>query len=272
MSDEGCFLDTTILAEALLKARQNRATARERIRDFKRSLLPVYAIKELQFGALKHYIWLHNKLVETRSLSHTIRAVHNAFHKPYQKGTAEEALQTGVETLVGSDFAAADTPEKTQAALADSVRLNIRRRINIAWRERRKLTTEVVDELSCYPEIAHFHNDDTGYIDNERRECDLSEECSLAFGFRLRRGELRKLASALRGSERREDQRRRKALVQLLDRRRRKIFGNDCCKALGDAYFALQCPTDCVILTSNAKDHSVLAGALGKKVHPYKPE
>ncbi|MGA3133429.1 MAG: hypothetical protein ABSD59_21760 [Terracidiphilus sp.] len=268
MNDEGCFLDTTLLAEALLKAQAKRLKARLKIREYKRSVLPVYAIKEFKAGALKNYIWLHNRIVDTQSLSRTIDAIHNAFHRPYLRGTAEEALEFATEMLVGSDLSKADTREKTQQALADSLRYHLRRQIDTAWRERRKLTTEVVDELSCYAEAAHSYNEGTHYIDSDRQECDLSDECCLVQKLRGRRGDLRKLIKAISGSSRFEDENRRKALNRLL-KRPIKSFGEKSCKALGDAYFALQCPKDCVILTSNAKDHQVLAGALKKKVVRY---
>jgi len=268
MTEIGCFLDTTVLAEALLKSADRRKRAREAIREYKRSLLPGYAIKEFKAGPLRYFIWLHNKLVDTRSFSQTIRAIHNAFRAPYLKGTAEEALEAAAEMLIGSNFSEADTRQKTQAAIADSLRLYIRRRIDIAWRERRRLSTEVFDELSCYPETAHSYNEWTGYIDNDRSNCDLSDECCLAPGFRQRRGDLHKLITAIKGLTRNEDKKRRSALHVLLERPP-KTFGNQVCRELGDAYFALQCPKDCEILTSNAKDHQILAGPLGKKVRKY---
>ena len=269
MNDKGCFLDTTVLAEALLKPQDKRKKARDKIREYQRSVLPVYAIKEFQFGPFRYFIWLHNKLVDTRSISRTIRTIHNSFHKPYLKGSMEEALEVGTEMLIGAEFSGANTREKTQVAIADSVRFHIRCRIDIAWRERRKFTTEVVDALSCYPEVAPSYNEETHYIDTERLECDLLDECCLAEGFRKRRSDLHKLIVAMKNLDRSEDKKRRAALYLLLERPK-KLFGDRSCKALGDAIFALQCPKDCVILTSNDKDHVVLAGALRKEVHKHR--
>ncbi len=268
MIDRGCFVDTTVLTEALLKTKERRRRARAKILEYNRSVLPVYAIKELKSGPLRGFVWLHNRLVDTRSFSRAVGAIHNLYRSPHLKGSAEEALQLCAEMLLGSSLSYADTKQKTQAAVADSFRLSLRRRIEIAWRERRKLTTEVIDELSCFAEIAPTYNEETAYIDNPRLQCDLSDECCLAADLRRRRGELRKILKALRGQERNEDQRRRAALNRLLKKPAR-IFGNKYCRGLGDAYFALQCPKDCAILTSNAKDHSPLAGALGREVHEF---
>jgi hypothetical protein len=271
MNYRSCFIDTTILAEALLKARENRSRARTAIRQYKRSVLPVYAIKEWQYGALKNFIWLHNKLADTRSFSRTIRAIHKNFRKPYMQGTLLEALELGAEMLIGSDLSQADTPQKTQLAMADSARLHIRRRIDAAWRERRKLTTEVFEELPCFPDNAHSFNEETKYIDSQRQNCDLQKECCLADGFRARRGDLHKLLTAIKDETRLEDKKRRTALHLLLKRPKpKKPFDDANCRALGDAYFALQCPQDCAILTSNFKDLERLGGALRKEAHQYK--
>jgi hypothetical protein len=267
--DRDCFVDTTVLAELLLKANANRRKARAKLREYNRSILPIYAIKELKAGPLKHYIWLHNRLVDLKSFSRTLRAIHNSFHRLYLKGTAEEALEMATQTLVGSNLASANTPQKTDAALADAYRLSIRRRIDLAWRERRKVTTDLADELPCYAEIAHEYNEQTGFIDDEHRRCELSDECSLAAGFRKRRGELRKLISAIKESDRPEDRRRRGCLYELLARPP-KTFDPENCLSLGDAYFALQCPKGCAILTSNYKDHILLGNALGKDVDEYR--
>jgi len=77
------------------------------------------------------------------------------------------------------------------------------------------------------------------------------------------------LLEVIMGSDRNEDVRRRAALHALKNTPRRQ-FDNKMCRKLGDAYFALNCPGDATILTSNAKDHAPLAGALGKTVTAYR--
>ena len=86
-----------------------------------------------------------------------------------------------------------------------------------------------------------------------------------------RRGDLHKLLTSIKGETRSEDKKRRAALLLLLRRPKpKKPFGDANCRGLGDAYFALQCPKNCAILTSNFRDHEILGGALGKEVHQYK--
>ena len=56
------LVDTTVIANALLKAKAERGSAILAIKRFEESFAPVYAIKELKAGPLKNYIWFHNKL------------------------------------------------------------------------------------------------------------------------------------------------------------------------------------------------------------------
>jgi hypothetical protein len=270
MSHASCFIDTSVLTEALLKPIENRKKARSTIRKYEHPILPIYAIKELKAGPLKNYIWLHNRLAETRSFVRTLRAIHSNFRQRHLQGTALEALQVGAELLIGSSLSHASTRQQTDVALADSLRFSIRRRIDVAWRERRKLGTEFADELSCFAEVSHYFNEKTKFIDDDRRKCDLEDSCCLALGFRKRKNELKKLIEAIKDQHRPEDNKRRSAL-HLLSNTPNRAFEDKDCKALGDAYFALQCPQGCSILTSNVADHQILANALGKSVEEYKP-
>ena len=265
-----CFLDTTVLVEALLKKEALRRNARAKIRSYERSILPIYAIKEMKLGALRHYIWAHNKLSSTASFSKTLEAIQRAFMKPYLQGTALEALQVGAELLIGANIAHARTRKDTDAALADAFRLALRRRIDRAWKDRRKLTTETFDELECFGESSPVYDETTKLIDNDRGGCDLEPSCCLAAKLRQNPKDLASLIEAIKGFSRTEDNKRRQALHLLKNTPKRPVDDLSC-RALGDAYFALRCPAECEILTTNMKDHQILGGALGKPVTKYSP-
>ena len=226
-----------------------------------RSLLPVYAIKELKCGPLRSFIWLHNRFADTKSFNRTIKAIHSNFRQRNLQATAHEALQVGGEVLIGASLASATTREETQAALADSYRYALRRRIDMAWRDRRKLASEVTDELSCFAEVAHSFNERTKFIDDQRRKCDLEAECCLAPEFRARKSDLTALIAAIEGLSRAEDDRRRKAL-RLLRNSPRVPFEDAALQVPRRRILRLRRPPSCAILTTNAKDHIPLAGAL----------
>jgi hypothetical protein len=268
--EKGAFIDTTVLVESLLKTAIRRKNARAKIRSYKKSLLPVYAIKELKNGALRHYIWFHNKLSETGSFTRTIHAIQRNFMKPHLMGTALEAMQTGTELLVGKGFSHAQTKAKTDLAIADSLRLSTRRLIDSGWRDRRKFATDIFDPLTCFAETSPTYNETTRRLEDPRRKCDLDGKCCLAPKLRLVPSQLGSLIIAIEGKTRAEDTRRRAAL-HLLKNTPKRDFDDRNCLALGDAYFALRCPNDCNILTTNTKDHEPLAAALDKQVDEYKP-
>lgn len=56
------FVDTTILADALLKPGEVEQLTKTALLRYTTTELPVYAIKEFKAGVLKNYIWFYNKL------------------------------------------------------------------------------------------------------------------------------------------------------------------------------------------------------------------
>jgi hypothetical protein len=77
------FVDTTVLTDILLKTDWQRERSVKALRSFRRTELPVYAIKEFKAGPLGHFVWLHNKLQTTKCVSATMMAV--AKLMPYRR-------------------------------------------------------------------------------------------------------------------------------------------------------------------------------------------
>jgi hypothetical protein len=268
MTDE-CFVDTTILVEALLKPLARRRKARSAIREFTASKLPVYAIKEFKGGALENYVWVHNKLAETRSLIKTYFSIANNIRRPNRVTTSLEALGTGSSAVIGSTLAASQTSAETDKQQAEIIMLELRRLIRKAWGDRRSITTEVVQELECFSEDAPYYDDETGMIFIPNASCPLRQDCAYAPALRFRKEDLASLLKVIEGFSRPEDNKRRSALHTLKNTPNR-AFENQECRGLGDAYFALHCPQGATILTSNVKDHRPLAEALGRSVTEYR--
>lgn len=276
MNSHSCFVETTVLAEALLKISTRRQSAVAMIAEYPHSILPVYSIKELKAGPLFGYRWVHDKLLEMKSFIE-VRNWIDIQYGSYRKGSAQEALNMGEEATLagleifnGSMFASPRDARSVQEKMADSVRYHIRRRIQFAWRERRKITKSVSNELTCFAESAPWIDESTGFYEDNRLGCDIGEQCCLAHGFSMRRGDLMKLKAAIKGSIKDEDKRRRKAIYRLLNPKTNKTFGNEECRHLGDAVFVLQCPKECEILTTNIKDLKKLGAALKKNVRQLK--
>ena len=266
---DSCYLDTTVLIEALFKTRHRRRKARAAIQAYKNSSLPVYAIKEMSAGALSNIIWLYNKLTESHSLAKTYEAIAANIRRPNRVTTAMELLQAANESIIGVDLADARTVSQTDRMQAEMHALSLRRIIKNGWRDRRKVTTEVVEELDCFPENQPFIDEELGIMTIGERDCPARMDCQYAPGIRKRPNDLDLLLQVIKESDRREDIRRRRALHVLRNTPKRK-FENADCRGLGDAYFALHCPEGATILTSNQKDHDPLAKALGKSVTAYK--
>ena len=260
MTPSKAYIDTTVLTDALLKSGPQGEAARNALKDYTETILPVYAIKEFKAGPLNYWIWLHNKLVLTKSLATTLEAINSIIGFQRNRGrTALEAIISLMRSFVAPR--AMDDRE-----IADLFRLSIARLIVRAWQRRRDITSYVVDELSCYSEADPKIELRTGLFNNHGMTCKLygNDECCLARSLKKRVQDLDLLLAAIQGLTRREDINRRAVLHKLRNTPKRIMDAKDC-RNLGDAFFALYAPFDAVILTTNLKDHAPLAEALGKQ-------
>jgi hypothetical protein len=264
------FVETTILADALLKPGPRSAGAKTAIRSFDESLLPTYAIKEFEAGPLSHYIWFHAKLVTTNSFHNTLTQLHKMSRTPrkYWVSTAIEALQAAaykdrgltLQRLVDK-YGPLATQDKV---LCDRYRYSLRRIIRRACNEKTTLTTAVVDELSCY--TAGTFSEERGLIELGPVRCSSHRTCSIGEMLKSDVSALESLKMVVdKQPAKPENTRRSQALRELL-RFPKQALGIKHCRNLGDAVFAFCCPTDATILTTNEKDLGPFAETLGKNV------
>jgi hypothetical protein len=261
------FLDTTILADLLLKpAREGRA-ARQLLDGFSETLLPQYAIKEFKAGALRNVIWFYNKLISCAVYSDAIAAIPLLWMQSNKMLTAMRAM-ADFESSIGKelpDQLAKKYPGQTEDIIRKAeAQLWLKTLIFRAWRRRRKVATHVVAPLSCYREIDPELRS-SGVIDDRPVRCE-TDDCCLRRSFGARADDLKCLIDACdQQAARPEIQKRRKALRRLNRFPDRELSETDCI-ALGDAVFALQCPQNSIIVTTNVRDHEPLANALGIQI------
>jgi hypothetical protein len=255
------FVDTTVLTDVLLKPGPNRKNAKSALARYDETILPVYAIKEFKAGPLNYDIWLHNKLVSTQSLAQTFRAIASVTSgQPYRARTSLETLANLLDKTPNDLI----RDSKTDRDIADAYRLALAKLILQAWRKRRKITSCVDLELSCFSEASPILEAHTRMFSNRPTVCRLQTGCCLAAGYRARMDDLKNLLAAVGDGPRREDVRRRHALHKLINTNR--TIDDRECRGMGDAFFAFHAPVDSVILTTNVKDHEPLANSLGKSV------
>jgi hypothetical protein len=264
------FLDTTILADALLKPGETEVTTKAALRRYDTTELPVYAIKEFKAGPFNNFIWFYNKLALTNSFYDALKALHGMSLTPkrHTTATAIEALMASAHmtrTLTGDDMVDRyGEPAKLDRFLSDQFRLSLRTRIAFAWRRRRNVASQVVIPLSCYTEKAPFEED--GILKSGPLKCNPQPECCLATALKSRPNDLKKLKKIIDRQPDKPENRRRAQVLRDLFRTPKRLMTEEMCRALGDAFFALFAPDDAVILTTNVRDHEPLANALGKSV------
>lgn len=257
MRKSKAFVDTSILADVLLKVGPQQEAAMRALESYQQTLLPVFAIKEWKRGQLTVYVYIHNQLRNTGSFSKTNLALSRLFMRPRSQSTAFEAWAMTSMKLPSNPSATF-----SDAELSDRFRLAFKTQIYLSWESRRTVTTETVMDLECYVEAAPRERAN-GEIDIHPRDCGSDQECCLASRLRKQRENLLILRDAIPQGGRGEDSRRREALRKLAVHPNSRFDRKDC-QALGDAYFAIFAPADADILTTNLKDHCPLAAAIGK--------
>jgi hypothetical protein len=259
MSD--AYVETTVLTDFLLKPKTpKQQRAKVALGRYQNTLLPVYSIKEWKAGPLSRFAYVHDKLVVTRSLRDTLKTVSIM---PRGQSTSIEALAAAA-TAFRSQKKPYTGLGNTDEEMADSYRLALESLIIRSWRKRRKITTQVVDELPCYIEVEPRVGKD-GLLDLNPRQCERDQECCLAPRLKSKPNLLESLRNAIpQNSGRKEDQRRRQALKQLI-KHPKEFVNRETCRSLGDAIFAFFCPQTAIILTTNLRDHGPLAQSIGKK-------
>jgi hypothetical protein len=264
------YVDTTVLSDVLLKPGALGAAARKSVSRYEVTELPEYAIKEFKAGPIKNFVWMHNKLASTGSFQLALNALQSVSKTPkrYTTATAIQALTDAADSI--SKFTLSKWVDKygdsarIDSVLADECRLAIKTAIYKAWKKRRRVTTRVIQSLSCYKELDPY--DARGLIVVEPTQCQVDDECCLAGELRAKPQILQKLRDALGLLPKNSEHERQRKVLRDLIRKPRQPMTEEMCRSLGDVVFAFFCPTDDVILTTNVRDHEPLARALGKSV------
>ena len=259
------FLDTTIVVNILLKRDAAHHRCEIALRRFDTVSFPEYALKEMKSGALRAWMWLHNRCVSDGSFDRVIRAVQSISR---QRNMLHSALEAIAETGSSKRMSMGSLAEKYGTAAnedvvhCDRMRLALRKRITVAWSRRYSFGAEISDRLSCFDDEEFAIR--KGLIKFERLSCEWSRGCAIAKQMSQEPGKVAALRKiALSDPSRRENVKRAQVLRHVV-RTPDRLINDSQCRSMGDAVFALLAPPDSVILTTNLRDHGPLAAALGK--------
>jgi hypothetical protein len=76
--------------------------------------------------------------------------------------------------------------------------LELRRLILKAWADRRKIASEVTQDLACFIEDAPYYDDETGMMFLPNKACPKGRDCAYAPGLRAKKSDLNLLLNASR--------------------------------------------------------------------------
>ena len=259
------FLDTTILADALLKIGPMQKRARTSLANFDELLVPGYAVKEFKRGPLRGYVWLHNKVVSTGRWGDAIAAICTIWQQHNLANTAIRAVSDFTSSMATQRVRAGEIGRNSieyHAIEAKEARIWLKTKIIKAWRDQSREPFMHVKPLECYAMIAPSERAD-GMIDNQPLSCTLVN-CCLKRQFDADPISARKLEQACADHAAKPEMAKRRTVLRQIRRKPNSELTNNQCLTLGDAVFALQCPPDAVVLTTNISDHGPLTAALGK--------
>jgi hypothetical protein len=268
-SQPRAYLDTTVVANALLRSDQAGQRCVEAIRRFRIVEMPEYAIKEFKAGPLSAWIWCHNKFNETRSLADTLAAINSISATPRRNfsASARQAFEQATKADQTSFAQVLDLGQQAEPildrALADRYRYYLRRRITQAWQHRRSIATEVSMPLLCFVE-GELETDSGDSLHFERYSCPRNSDCSVLAELSKRADAVRRIWEVLANQQDKAENQKRYQALRHIVRTPKRSFTDSKCRDVGDAVFAIMAPHDAVILTTNIKDHRPLASALGK--------
>jgi hypothetical protein len=268
-SPSRAYLDTTVVANALLRSDATGKRCAEAIERYAYSEMPEYALKELKAGPLSAWVWAHNKFNETRSFADTLAAIGVISSTPRRNFSASalQALQQAAEADKASFVTDLGLPGDGGApidrALADRYRLYLRRKVISAWRRRRTVVSHVSLPLLCFIE-GDLLEKSGGNLAFERYSCPRNADCDVFKVLSRMRDDVYRLMEVVKAQPQKPENTKRYQALRHIHRTPNRAYSDSLCRGLGDAVFSLMAPRDCVILTTNIKDHGPLAKAVGK--------
>jgi len=263
------YLDTTVVANALLRGDAIGKRSADAIKRFSYSETPEYALKEFKAGPLRAWLWCHNKFNETRSFADALAAINALSITPQRNfsASARQALEVAANADRDAFASVLDLREgdggTLDRALADRYRLYLRRKVTTAWRSRRAVASNISMPLKCFVE-GDLRELRGGNLAFERYSCPKNAKCDVFAILSKKPDEIGCLMEAVKGQEKKLENDKRYQSLRHIHRTPNRAFSDSLCRNLGDAVFAIMAPNDCVILTTNIRDHGPLATALGK--------
>lgn len=265
------FVDTTVLVNATLKTGNVNNAAKAGLSRYRSTQLPAYALKEFRLGAFKAFCWLHDKFLQTKSFGDTAAAV-SKLSRSYAKNLPASVREALAESLNGQtrnlDIGELGKRYGKSANLdyiqADLCRLELKRIIAEAWIARKNICTEVVFYLPCFSDGTPSFSDNA-LIGLGTKSCKEGHTCEIKKILSGYKNELELILGKIKSLSNKGENKRRIDAIQEVLRMSSRPFADKECRALGDAVFAVLCPTDAEILTTNIVDHKPLAEVLGKR-------
>jgi len=265
------FLETTAVVDLLFKDNGTAEPIREVLRKYEIKYSSQYVRMEIKRGVLQHFVYLHNKAVECRTLAEVQACISGLTSTPLRNklATITKAMADFYGTFDQVQLSAIPADQRPAQFMKVMLAAFLRVRIKRFWAAFERLVDIVLDGPECYkrgfvlaPPRLHGK-----VFDNTLANCDRfkPEICRVRDFCNDNESTLVAIESYLSSvkSPDTESLNRRQAIKDVLRLKKRDIPRKNCWR-MGDAVLILEAPADADVVNGNRKHYDPMCLAAGK--------
>lgn len=265
------FLETTAVVDLLFKDNATRDPIRHILKEYAVKYSSQYVRMEIKRGVLRHFVYLHNKAVECRTLAEVQACISGLTSTPQKNklATIQKAIEDFYREFERVEFGRLPHDQRPAQFMKHMLAAFLRIRIRRFWAAFEKLVDVVLDGAECYKHryVLGPPKFDGKVFDNTLANCDRFKPgiCRVRDLCNENESALTLIHSHLSTLETpdAETLKRRSAIKEVLRVPDRTILQKACWQ-MGDAVLVLESPNGAEILNGNCKHYDPLCKSVGK--------
>lgn len=271
------FLETTTVVDLLFKDNGTAAPIRETLKKYEVKYSSQYVRMEIKRGVLQHFVYLHNKAIECRTLAEVQACISGLTSTPQRNklSTITKAMEDFYRDFEKVQLSAIPPDQRPAQFMKAMLAAFLRIRIKRFWTAFEKLVDIVLDGPECYKRgFVLAPPQFMGKIfDNTLSNCDHFKPgiCRVREFCNDNERALTSIEAHLTSIKMpdQESLNRRQAIKDVLRVKKRDILRKTCWR-MGDAVLILEAPVGAVIVNGNCKHYDPMCKAIGKQSECYR--
>jgi hypothetical protein len=265
------FLETTTVVDLLFKDTGTAEPIRNLLKKYEIKYSSQYVRMEIKRGVLQHFVYLHNKAVECKTLAEVQACISGLTCTPqrYKLATITKAMEDFYRDFEKTRFSSFPPDQRPAQFIKNMLAAFLRVRIKRFWTAFERLVDVVLDGPECYKRVfvlapPHFNGK---VFDNTLSNCDRfkPEICRVRDFCNDNAAALTSIESYLTSIKApdQETLNRRQSVKEVLRLKKRDILRKTCWR-MGDAVLILEAPAGADVVNGNCKHYDPMCKAAGK--------